>query len=586
MLKSKAKKPEFVADRAARRIAVGVAAVSGLFSLVVCVLLIANYVQVRAADPLDNPELLRLRERLSASPEADEALVEEIRALDLLSRKAFFTSQAHLRMGGRLLLIGAAVFLIAFRLAARWNPRLPARQAGTDAPAQRRAIARTRELVSGIAVILVLAALTAAYMTPTGIPAPGEAAPPDTPGPDAVAESVMPYPSWEDMLAQWPSFRGPGGFGVAPCATAPTAWDGDTGAGIRWKAEVPLPGFNSPVAWDDRVYVSGATDTIREVFCFDADTGELRWRQALPAFPGTPGTPPDVTEDTGYAAPTMAVHGPWAFALFGTGDLACFDVDGALVWGRNIGVPDNHYGHSSSLIALDGELFVQFDDKKQPRLLALDVATGNEVWVAQRSRISWASPALMPTESGFQLILASELDVDAYRPDTGALLWTEEGLDGEVAPSPTFSGSTVFVANEYAMATAIRLDTVDGAVQSEIAWQWEDSLPEVASPTSSADYFYIATSMGEIVCLDVASGEPEWAQEFEQGFYSSPIRVGDRIYAADLKGTTHIFTTGAAFESIAEPRLGEPVYATPGYFANRIYLRTEQHLMCIEGNGE
>ena len=548
-------------------------------------MLIVNYLQIRAADPLDNVELLNLREQLAASGGDNEALVNQIRVLDLLVRKAFFTSQEQLRIGGLMLLAGAIVFLAAFRLAARWNPKVPSPGGTPDTQAYWGALAQSRELITGSAVVLVLVTLTAAYFTPTDIPMPSAAAPVEMAGesPPPVSPAAD-FPSWEDMLAQWPCFRGPGGIGVAHFTTAPTQWNIETGEGIRWKVETPRADFNSPVVWDNRLFLSGADGETREVYCFDTGTGALLWRQTLPGFPGTPETPPKVTEDTGYAAPTMAAHGTYVFAIFGTGDMACYDFDGNLVWGRNLGVPVNHYGHASSLIAFEDKVYVQMDDSEQPRLMALDAATGEEVWNTGRKKISWASPACAQTPFGFQLILASELDVDGYNPQTGALLWTQEGLDGEVAPSPAISGDVVFVANEYAMATAVRLSAAGEAMASEIIWQWEESLPEVASPTSSDQHFYIATSLGEIICLDKESGEEVWLHEFDQGFYSSPVRVGDRIYAADLQGTMHIFGTGKEFELIGSLDLGEPVYATPAYLDKRMYVRTERQLMCIETN--
>ncbi len=579
------RRPEFVPHTARWRIAAAVAVVAGIFTLVLAALLIVNYLQIRAADPLDNVELLNLREQLAASGGEDEDLVNQIRVLDLLVRKAFFTSQEQLRIGGLMLLAGAIVFLAAFRLAARWNPKVPSPGGTPDTQAYWGALAQSRELITGSAVVLVLVTLTAAYFTPTDIPMPSAAAPVEMAGeaPPPVSPAAD-FPSWEDMLAQWPSFRGPGGIGVAHFTTAPTQWNIETGEGIRWKVETPRADFNSPVVWDNRLFLSGADGETREVYCFDTGTGALLWRQTLPGFPGTPETPPKVTEDTGYAAPTMAAHGTYVFAIFGTGDMACYDFDGNLVWGRNLGVPVNHYGHASSLIAFEDKVYVQMDDSEQPRLMALDAATGEEVWNTGRKKISWASPACAQTPFGFQLILASELDVDGYNPQTGALLWTQEGLDGEVAPSPAISGDVVFVANEYAMATAVRLSAAGEAMASEIIWQWEESLPEVASPTSSDQHFYIATSLGEIICLDKESGEEVWLHEFDQGFYSSPVRVGDRIYAADLQGTMHIFGTGKEFELIGSLDLGEPVYATPAYLDKRMYVRTERQLMCIETN--
>jgi outer membrane protein assembly factor BamB len=184
------------------------------------------------------------------------------------------------------------------------------------------------------------------------------------------------------------------------------------------------------------------------------------------------------------------------------------------------------------------------------------------------------------------LILSSEDDVDAYDPRSGKLLWSEQCLGGEVAPSPSFGGSTIFVANEYAIASAIRLDTSGATTQTEVVWQWEESLPEVASPVATDEHCYIATSMGEIVCLDIETGDKVWTQEFDKGFYSSPILVGDRVYALDRDGTMQIFKTGPRFEMIGSPKLAEPTSATPAYLDSRIYIRTDDHIICIEETSE
>ena len=58
-----------------------------------------------------------------------------------------------------------------------------------------------------------------------------------------------------------------------------------------------------------------------------------------------------------------------------------------------MGLPNNHYGHSSSLLAYDKFLYVQLDQKKDPKLMALDVATGKELWKVQRGDfVGFANP--------------------------------------------------------------------------------------------------------------------------------------------------------------------------------------------------
>ena len=81
-----------------------IAMVAGVFALLICVLLVANYIQIKKSDPVNMTVINSLVERLYENP-ADSVLRKEIRTLDLLSRKAYFTSQWQIRTGGYILLI-------------------------------------------------------------------------------------------------------------------------------------------------------------------------------------------------------------------------------------------------------------------------------------------------------------------------------------------------------------------------------------------------------------------------------------------------------------------------------------------------
>ena len=84
----------------------------------------------------------------------------------------------------------------------------------------------------------------------------------------------------DDQVAQnWPCFRGPAA-GIVH-GEIPSDFDGASGRNIRWKSPVPLPGNNSPIVWGDRIFLSGATRERQEVFCFDAETGALRWHKEV-----------------------------------------------------------------------------------------------------------------------------------------------------------------------------------------------------------------------------------------------------------------------------------------------------------------
>ncbi len=581
MLTREQKKRKFTANEILWKASAVVAVVAALLALVTSILLVANYVQINAISPIDNPELLALRKQLAASPQPDDKLVAEIRALDLLARKAFFTSQAHLKMGGRILIGSTIVLLAALRALAGFKPKPPIEPGRPPVPSFWIGQTRARQLVAFAACVWIMLALVAAHFTKLYVPLHEKSAQVEEKDRAEASPAATAYPDWEAMQLQWPTFRGPGAIGIAHYTNAPTEWDVASGKNMKWKTEVPLPGANSPVVWSKRMFLTGADENTREIFCFDTETGQLVWRRPLEKLPGTPDKPPKVGEETGYAASSMAAHGDRVFAIFANGDLACFDVDGNMKWGKNIGVPENHYGYSSSLLAFQNLVFVQYDQNKNGKLMAFDIGDGHEVWNAPRKKISWASPACVKTAFGFELILNSEQDVDAYDPITGAQAWTLKCLDGEVAPSPAYGGGMFFVANDNAMATAIKFDSNEKTPNPSIAWQWDELLPDVASPVGTATHFYITTSRGQIACLDAQTGKQAWIQEFDEGFSSSPVLVGDRIYAFDQKGIAHIFKTGPAFESISTPSAGEPVLATPAYMDGRIYIRTEKNLICV-----
>jgi len=568
-----AEKSEFKQRPVLGMMAQSVALVAALFSLVVCILLVADFVRLQKMDPLNDPTLLQLREQL-ANTSGDEALVEQIRTYDFYARRAFFGNQEQRRTGGLLLLGGVVVCFMALKLSNRWKPQLP-NIGKRDVPDHWELNNLFRQLMAGTAVLLVVLSLFLAFAVQSDLATLlSQNVPQASSLPD---KGVVPQASRLPAAfgSNWPSLRGAGGIGVVHVTDAPIHWDVESGEGVLWQVEVPVHGYNSPIVWGDRVFMSGADEEGQEVFCFDADSGEELWMKTVETDVGLP----EVSEDTGFAAPTMATDGTRVFVIFASGELAAFDFDGNPVWQKNMGVPENPYGMGSSLISDGTRLFVQYDHGENQQVMALDGATGELLWKMPRTHISWASPALIETAEGLQLILNDEENVTAYDPVSGKQFWQVECLGGEVAPSPAFNGKDiVFVGNEYAQATALKLT----GGTPEILWQYEDYLPEIASPLATKDRFFIPTTAGDIVCLDAETGEEKWAQEFDDGFNSSPILVGNRIYAIDLGGVVYIFDAEAdTYHEIASIEMGEPVHATPAFAKGRIYIRGDEYLYCI-----
>ena len=540
--------------------------VIGIFAFILSILMVANYVQTQSIEPLNNQALNQLMLQLQKEPE-NAVLKEQIRALDLLARKAYFTNQWQIRTGGFLLFTAIIIILLSLKFLNARKTNFPELETN-PAPNmswEEKILARKSITYSGI-VIFVLALLTSILSES------------DLSLSDHESGQATNFPSKEEIRQNWNGFRGPNGLGVAYQEEVPTDWDGATGKNIIWKTSLEKPGFNSPIIWGNNLFLASADKSGQEVYCLDTESGELIWKKELNDVPGSPEKKPKVTKDTGYAAPTMTTNGQNVYVLFATGDIIALDFEGKQIWEKNLGVPDNHYGHSSSLILHENLLLIQYDHNDNRQLIALRSVNGDQVYSTPRPdvQISWASPVIIDTDERTEIILNSSPLVISYDPLSGKELWRIDCMYGEVGPSPAYSDQLVFAVNDLAILAAIKPGD-----EPEIVWEYDEDLSEASSPVATSDFLFLASGVGTVSCFDTKTGEQYWLHEFDHGFYSSPILVGDLVYLMDKKGVTHIFKADRQFELIGEPALGEDAVTIPAFMPGRIYIRGDKNLFCI-----
>ncbi len=375
------------------------------------------------------------------------------------------------------------------------------------------------------------------------------------------------------------AFRGNNSSGISAAKNIPVKWDLAAGTNIAWKKPIPLKGHNSPIVNGNKVYFTGADENSRILFCYSLDSGEPLWQTSADNIPGSPATVPKTTDDTGLAAPSVATNGQQVCAIFGTGDLICCDSNGKRLWAKNLGVPDNHYGYASSLLTYKNLLLVQWDNQDASKIIALDLATGKEIWNTPREeKITWSSPILADINGSKQLVLMGNPAMAAYNPENGTQLWRVEFLSGEVGASACSANGIVYGASEYAALTAV--NAADGTV----LWEANDYLPEVSSPVATATGVFIATSYGMFVSYDAKTGELKKEFESDGEFYSSPVIAEGKIFLFNTDGMMYVFSANEEFELLDSFETGERTFATPAFTDGKIVVRTEESIYCVTAN--
>lgn len=415
----------------------------------------------------------------------------------------------------------------------------------------------------------------------------------------------------------WSQWRGPEGNGLSAETNLPMEWSETRN--IRWKAAIAGRGHSSPIVWGDRVFlttdiegevVEGAKavrhviegqdfvhpDSVGanrrhtfKVICLDRNTGRILWEQT--AYTGT--VFDDRHRKGSYAAPTPATDGKLLFAWFGgEGDgLYAYDFNGKLRWKAAIGkIASVGMGPGSSPVIFENLVILQCDEDegKNSFIVALNAATGKEVWKTQRKvQASWATPLLVRHSGRAELITSGNELIISYDPKTGREIWHAKGHESNAIPTPLAGNGMVYVYAGFPVkkTMAIKLGASGDITNTpNIAWQYDKGTAYVPSSVLIGNHIYLVSDRGIITCLDAITGKIV----YEGGripvpatFTASPVAFDGKIMLTSEDGDTYIVKAGPKHEVLATNSIGEPVYASPAISDGLIFIRGEKNLFCI-----
>ena len=416
----------------------------------------------------------------------------------------------------------------------------------------------------------------------------------------------------------WPQWRGPNGNGVSTDKGFPTRWSAEA---VAWKARLGGLGISSPIVWGDRVFVTSQSgraplkpgnhptlargeeakaekplgagssaegDSSKVEFLVEAfarQDGRRLWQYRLAAE----GELPEVHQKHNLASPSPVTDGRHVYAWFGNGQLVALRLDGTLAWQRHLGreyAPFQvNWGHGSSPALYEDLVILLCDHDPGSYLLALDKATGKERWKVERPKgsVSYSTPTIVRGPKGDEMVVNSTTRIDAYDPKTGELLWWTGENHRFAVPVPAYDDGVLYLSRGYRSGPylAVRTGGRGDVSKTHVRWSVPTGAPYVSSLLYYDGLVYMANDAGIVTCVDPRSGEKVWQERIDGIFTASPVGAEGRVYMVSETGETIVLGAGREPRVLSRNAIGERSVATPALSRGQIFIRTDDHLICV-----
>lgn len=403
----------------------------------------------------------------------------------------------------------------------------------------------------------------------------------------SVADEVRTVPVSPEAENYWSRWRGPSGQGLVKGTNYVDRWSATEN--VLWRTTPPGLGHSSPIVWKDHLFITTATEGGAKVamLAYDRRTGKLLWQTPVPAS-GVE----HIYPKNSHASATVVTDGQHVYASFGTHGMAAFDFNGKIVWHRKLGELSNPHGSAGSPVLYKDRLFIYQDHRGTSTLgsfvAAFSTKTGDTIWWKDRiEQTGWGTPVVINTGTRDELIVSSQRKVYAYHPDTGAELWTVSGNMFEVIPTPVVGHGFVFASSGRAGPTlAIRPGGSGDVTNTHVAWTSPKGSPFVPSSLIHGDLLYQINDMQSILTVFQAkTGELVYQERLgvaaREGFSSSPVAVGSKIFFTNDDGQTFVVEAGPTFKLHHVNEMGARVLASPALVDGTWYWRTDKELLAI-----
>lgn len=417
----------------------------------------------------------------------------------------------------------------------------------------------------------------------------------------------------------WPGFRGINASGVADGTHPPTTWNVEKAQNVRWKTAIPGLSHSSPIVWGNQVFVMTAisndpksnfnakergidlaSDDVKHtwrIYCLDKKTGRIIWDKT--AYEGVPRAKRHLKATQANSTP--ATDGKYVVALFGSEGLNCYDLNGKLLWTKDLGIlnpglwddPKSSWGHASSPVIYGDLVIVQADGHAQSFIAAFELKSGKQVWRVERGEItSWSTPTVNATSRRTELVANGGRYIRGYDLLTGKELWRFADNNTEVKmQAPLVANGLIYVTGGYPPGRSMYafrpgavgdISLKPGQETNDfIAWSATKGSPYTPTPIVYGDLFYTCADNGVLSAYEAKTGVRIYQERLPSSFSASPVAADGRLYLASEDGDVFVVKAGRKYELLATNSMGKALMATPALSDGMLILRGENYIYAI-----
>lgn len=390
---------------------------------------------------------------------------------------------------------------------------------------------------------------------------------------------------------------------------------------VLWQTEIPGLAHSAPIVWGDRVYVTTAARPGKSelkvglygdiapaddqkphewrLLALDKVTGRVIFDKA-----GTEGVPRVKRHRKAtHCNSTPATDGKRIVTIFASEGLFCFDMDGTLLWQKDLGpmdsgffrVPAAQWGFASSPVIHDGKVVVLCDVQKDSFLALFDLDDGREIWRTPRRDVpTWSTPTVVSFGEQTQILVNGWHHTGAYDFETGEEIWKLDGGGDIPVPTPIIAHGFAYFTSAHGKSRpmrAVRLEATGditppkiGETNDSIKWVHPRGGSYMQTPIVVGDYLYACADNGVLTCFDAKSGEIRYRERLASGrggFTASPVSDGKYLYFTGETGDVYVVPADGEFSIVATNELNDNCLATPAISEGVLYFRTQHKLIAV-----